>query len=82
MNRRIFPPGDPRALFHTPAADMIDVWRVHEPETKGGCIFDSEADAQQMLRNEKAEDATFVLVITKEQMDREAFETLGEFDGF
>lgn len=57
-------------------ASLIDVWRVAPRGEKGGCICDTEAEAREMA----GDDAD--LEITKQQMHRECFEQLGEFEGF
>ncbi len=76
----------PFPMVHIPRVNVqsgaIDVWRVHEPGADGGCMFDKESEAQEFQRNETDGDPDFVLEITKTQMTREAFEVLGEFNGF
>ncbi len=59
-------------------ASLIDVWRVQTPGDAGGLIVDDEAIARQVA----GEDDEAPLEVTKQQMHRECFEQLGEFNGF
>ena len=58
-------------------ASLIDVWRVSLDGTS--YVTDSEADAMEAVKVECASD---VPTVTKEQMHREIYENLPEFDGF
>jgi hypothetical protein len=78
FTKRIFPPGDPRAPFHTAPDDMIDVWRVQTPGDSGGCIVDNEAMAREMA----GEDPHAPLEVWPQKMSRSEFENLREFAGF
>lgn len=61
-------------------ASLIDVWRVSLDGTS--YVNEIEGDAREELNALLADDPDCGATITKEQMHREVFERLPEFDGF